>query len=61
MAKKNWRILIVFKMNVKDYSAIETVHKDDTVLIYDAITPLNRCYALLDATMKHHRTMWDIP
>lgn len=36
MATKSWGILIVFKMNVKDDSAIETVHKDDTVLIYDA-------------------------
>lgn len=48
-------------MNVKDNYVIETVHKDGTVLIYDAITSLNRCYTLLDATVVHHRTVRDIP
>lgn len=50
-----------FKVNGKDNSVIETIHKDDTVLIYDAITSLNKCYALLNATAEHRTTMWDIP
>lgn len=37
------------------------VNKDDTVLIYNAITSLNRCYTLLNAAVKHHTTTQDIP
>lgn len=41
MDKKNWRIFIFFKVNVKDNFVIETVQKNDTVLIYGLITSLN--------------------
>jgi len=40
---------------------IETINKDDTVLIYDAITSPNRCYILLNAAQEHHTITRDIP